>query len=172
MTLVLWDADYLLLDPQDEDLRASATRAVSGYCVVRAGGKPQYVHRLVAERAYGQRLPDGAVVHHVNYQRNDNRHGNLVICQDSRFHKMLHARTDLLKVGGNPDKEKACCTCKQVLPKETFSPHRKTWDGRHQQCRACTNAARRGKGYGVWGPAKREYQNAYRARRRAERAAV
>lgn len=170
MTLVLWDADYLLLDPQDEDLREGARRMAGGYYYSKTPAGQQYVHRLVAERALGGPLPPKAVVHHANYIRADNRHCNLVVCPDGTYHSLLHARTDLLAAGGNPDTEKRCCTCKQVLLKEAFCPNKRTWDGRHPQCRACTNAVRRGKGYGPWSPAKREYQNAYRARRRAERA--
>ena len=173
MTLVLWDADYigqtLLLDPQDEDMREGARRMAGGYYFVRTPDGKKYVHRLVASRAFGGPLPPKAVVHHVNYNRADNRHCNLVVCQDDAFHALLHARTNTLRAGGNPDTEKRCCACKRVQPKEAFSPNVRSWDGRHPQCRSCTNAARRGKGYGSWGPARREYQNAYRARRRAER---
>lgn len=49
-------------------------------------------HILVAERAFGRRLPKGVVVHHVNEQGHDNRNENLVICENQAYHALLHTR--------------------------------------------------------------------------------
>lgn len=49
-------------------------------------------HILVAEKALGKPLPEGAVVHHVNEDRGDNRPENLVICEDRAYHNLLHQR--------------------------------------------------------------------------------
>lgn len=51
-----------------------------------------YEHILVASDVLGKLLPPGAVVHHINEDRSDNRHSNLVICQDDAYHKLLHKR--------------------------------------------------------------------------------
>lgn len=50
-------------------------------------------HILVAERALGKALPDGAVVHHVNGDKADNRPANLVICEDQAYHLLIEERT-------------------------------------------------------------------------------
>lgn len=49
-------------------------------------------HIIVAERALGRLLPDGAVVHHVNLNTSDNLPSNLVICENQSYHRLLHKR--------------------------------------------------------------------------------
>lgn len=69
-------------------------------------------HIVVAERALGKPLPRGAVVHHVNGDPGDNRPTNLVICQDTEYHWVLHVRERVLAAGGNPDTDKVCSRCR------------------------------------------------------------
>jgi hypothetical protein len=72
--------------------------SVQGYVMVRAPWHPKasrgYVaeHTLVAERALGKFLPDGAVVHHVDQVKTHNDPSNLVVCQDAAYHALLHYR--------------------------------------------------------------------------------
>ena len=54
-------------------------------------------HLLLAERGLGSLLPPGAEVHHVNFCRDDNSPGNLVICQEPAYHGLLHTRTQALQ---------------------------------------------------------------------------
>ena len=49
-------------------------------------------HILIAERVFGKALPKGATVHHVNGNPRDNRNCNLVICEDQKYHMLLHKR--------------------------------------------------------------------------------
>jgi hypothetical protein len=51
-----------------------------------------YEHVIVAENVLGKRLPDKAIVHHVNGNPSDNRPANLVICQNHKYHMLLHRR--------------------------------------------------------------------------------
>lgn len=89
-----------------------------GYRMVRDPGHPRahsngYVHQhiIVAERALGRPMPDGAVVHHVNGVKDDNRPENLVVCEDNSYHSLLHLRQSAMDACGNPD-YRWCWWCK------------------------------------------------------------
>ena len=69
-------------------------------------------HIVLAERALGHRLRSDAQVHHVNGNGQDNQRGNLVICHDQKYHRLLHRRTEALKITGNPNMRK-CHHCKE-----------------------------------------------------------
>lgn len=75
-----------------------------------AGYVPEHI--LVAESALGKPLPAKAQVHHADEVRSNNRPGNLVICQDDAYHKMLHNRMRAIK-NGYPPHYRKCHVCKQ-----------------------------------------------------------
>jgi hypothetical protein len=99
-------------------IRLSATQrfvATNGYAYIRESAtsvKFVYEHILVAERALGKPLPKGAQVHHVNERRNDNRNKNLVICQDTAYHRLLHLRMRALRGCGKPNFRR-CGLCRK-----------------------------------------------------------
>ena len=78
-------------------------RSVNGYVLE---------HVLIVERALGHPLPANAVIHHVNRNNADNRNSNLVICQDSSYHKLIHLRMIALKACGHSDWRR-CAYCKR-----------------------------------------------------------
>lgn len=88
--------------------------------VNRGGGEITREHVIVAEKALGRRLPRGAKVHHVDGDRRHNANGNLVICQDNRYHMELHVRLRVLRAGGRPFLDGLCSRCKAVKPRDEF----------------------------------------------------
>lgn len=75
--------------------------------VVRNRGE----HRIVAEKALGKPLPDGAVVHHIDGDRSNNANTNLVICQDNAYHTILHNRQRAYEATGNANAAR-CPQCR------------------------------------------------------------
>lgn len=101
-------------------------------------------HILIAEKALGRDLPLTCEVHHVDTNRAHNENSNLVICQDKRYHKLLHARMRIISAGGNPNKDKICSRCKGCLPREHFSLCRTLYDGLARVCKTCDYNRRKG----------------------------
>ncbi len=83
---------------------------VRGYHAAQIDGKKKFTHVRIAEAALGRELPEGAVVHHANGIRDDNRNANLVICPDKKYHNLLHARIRAMEASGDPSKRK-CRRC-------------------------------------------------------------
>lgn len=82
----------------------------NGYILIRMPEHPGadqkgYVkeHRLICEQALGKPLPYGSVPHHIDGDGTNNSHDNLVLCQDTAYHKLIHRRTSALKECGNAD---------------------------------------------------------------------
>lgn len=92
--------------------RGTGSRRVDGYLMHESGGRAVLNHVLVAERAFGRRLPEGVEVHHVDYNRSNDEPRNLVICDSSAYHSLLHQRTDAYRACGHADWRK-CHICKQ-----------------------------------------------------------
>lgn len=91
----------------------------TGYVLVLApdharADKKGYVleHVMIAERAMGHALPLNAQIHHVNEIRSENRNTNLVICENLKYHKLLHKRERAYRATGSPLSIK-CCYCKR-----------------------------------------------------------
>lgn len=85
--------------PQHPQWRGGVTMHSQGYRLLHRPEHPRvdangYVpeHILVVEAVLGRPLPPHAVIHHVNGDKADNRHSNLVVCQDQTYHMWLHRR--------------------------------------------------------------------------------
>jgi len=70
-----------------------------------------YAAIKTVEKALGKPLPFGAEVHHVDGNPLNNKHSNLVACENQAYHKLLHRRADALKACGHVD-WRACNFCK------------------------------------------------------------
>jgi hypothetical protein len=92
------------------------------------------IYVRIVEKALGKELPAGAIIHHVDCDRSNNRNDNLVILQDTGEHLRLHRRLAVLKAGGNPWTEQLCCVCHTPKPLAEFPPSKRT---RSSACHAC-----------------------------------
>lgn len=72
----------------------------TGYVYVKINGKRIAQHRLVVEKAMGKSLPPGAIIHHLNGDKSDNRPCNLVVCPSEAYHNLLHSRQKRLNYQG------------------------------------------------------------------------
>jgi hypothetical protein len=79
------------------------------HAALRSGFAPEHI--VLAERVLGRRLPEGVEVHHADGDKSNNV-CNLVICQDTRYHNLLHIRMRALKICGDASKRK-CAYCKK-----------------------------------------------------------
>jgi hypothetical protein len=120
-------------------------RTGSDYVQVwRVGGGGDLEHRVIVARVLGHPIPAGVEIHHVNGDRRDNRHSNLVVCQDKAYHKLLHVRARIKAAGGNPNTDAVCGRCGQAKPLEAFSRTKlKKSTGRQSVCKPCHEMYRR-----------------------------
>lgn len=115
---------------------ASHNRRINrnSYVRHRVNGESQQEHVMVAERALGKPLPKGAQVHHVDENRRNNAPSNLVICQDQKYHYLLHVRAVVRRHGGDPNTQGWCSRCGRLKPLAQFNK------GQRQNCRQCQAA--------------------------------
>jgi len=97
----------------------------------KAIGKYVYEHVLIVEKAMGKPLRDGAEVHHVDKDRQNNSHSNLVACDSHAYHFLLHQRGDALSACGNANALR-CRYCHKYDRQEDMSGNRK-----HPYHRSC-----------------------------------
>lgn len=75
-------------------------------------GKNTRKAREIATRVLGKSLGSNVEIHHVDGDPSNNKHSNLVICEDRSYHKILHARTTALLACGNVN-WKRCNLCEK-----------------------------------------------------------
>jgi hypothetical protein len=101
-----------------------------GYHLRCERGVTKQEHVRIAEAALGKSLPPRAVVHHVDRNRLNNSHDNLVICPNDAYHALLHKRMRALEACGNPSWLK-CQYCQQYDDQKNLDN-----EGRHRACHA------------------------------------
>lgn len=91
-------------------------------------------HAYLAEQALGKPVPAGAELHHINGTRRDNSRGNLVLCQDRKYHRLLHQRKAALKASGHAHWRK-CRFCKEYDdPKYLYISGENGHTVNHREC--------------------------------------
>ncbi len=108
------------------------------YRAAHSNGRVVGKHIAIAEAILGKRLPKGAQVHHVNGDKHDNCHSNLVVCPDYAYHALLHVRQEVIAAGGNPNTQRVCYSCNTVKDLSDFNVVRRNTTGRAFDCRRCS----------------------------------
>lgn len=70
-----------------------------GYVVIRG----KYEHIMLAEKALGEKLPEGAVVHHTGKPWDNHGFCKLVVCPSQDYHLLIHRRMKELGYENNQD---------------------------------------------------------------------
>ncbi len=113
---------------------------MNDYVVVQVAGRRVLKHVHIVEQALGRRLRGGEEVHHANQVKNDNRHGNLVACQDREYHMLLHTRQRAFDACGHPDWRR-CVFCR-VYSSPSLLVDNGTGGVAHHDCRKAYSRAR------------------------------
>lgn len=106
----------------------TGTITPDGYLKRMIDGRLIAEHIRVAEKALGRELPVGVEIHHANEDKLNNLPINLVICPDTKYHRLLHRRIRALNACGHADWLK-CWICKSWSPPASVDRH-----GRHPEC--------------------------------------
>ena len=115
--------------------------ASTGYVLIYRPEHPRtmgdcYVqeHTLVAEAALGKYLPPLAIVHHVDDNRQNNAPTNLVICENTSYHRLLHTRRTAYRATGNPNARK-CGYCHDWVSPSDPDRYARGNHVAHRRCR-------------------------------------
>ena len=94
-------------------------------------------HRLIAEKVLNRKLKRNEIVHHIDYNKSNNKNSNLLIC-DRKYHNLIHARTDCILAGYSTNTHSRCSFHKCYEQIENFCKDKTQWNGLHAECRTAT----------------------------------
>lgn len=89
-------------------------------------------HVLIVERVLGKSIPINSIIHHVDENRANNKNDNLVLCQDKKYHRLIHTRLNAFKNCGNANWKK-CWICKQYDDLKNLEVIKR--NTQHKKCR-------------------------------------
>lgn len=97
-------------------------------------------HIVIVEKALGYFLDIKHQVHHFDENPFNNKNNNLVICEDQTYHRLLHFRQKIVKLGGNPNIDIYCWKCKNLKHKDKFNIlNSNKITNRSRICQKCDN---------------------------------
>lgn len=111
--LLGWDIEKALSSRTQRNDSGLYVEKTCGLSYHRESKKDRlFEHQRIAEKAIGKKLPTGAMIHHVDGDGLNNKNSNLVICQDTAYHKLLHLRQRAIRATGDP-RARRCYRCKE-----------------------------------------------------------
>jgi hypothetical protein len=142
----------------------------NGYRLVLAHGHPRaqlphgyvFEHVLVVERVLGYCLDKRHQIHHVNGNGLDNHPRNLVVCEDQRYHALLHQRTTAYRETGRAD-FRCCAFCRHYDDPAQMVRYGTKRQVAHRDCINADGRARRIKNIKAARQYGREYLRRWRA---------
>lgn len=113
-----------------------------GYPSIWKDSKNVLIHRLLAEEVLGRTLTSNEIVHHIDEDRTNFTRSNLLICTRG-YHKELHTRMKLQKLGVDWRTHKICGKCKEPKFLDKFYACKGRFNGVKEWCKVCFEANRR-----------------------------
>ena len=87
--------------------------------------------RTIVNQVLGYSLDGRHPIHHVDGDESNNANDNLVVCEDKRYHHLLHKRAEAIRETGNPNWRR-CGFCKKWdSPENLYIQKENT---RHLEC--------------------------------------
>lgn len=89
------------------------------------------VSRKIVEKIFGKPLPRESEIHHVDGNPTNTKNNNLVLCQNSDYHNLLHVRQKAVDAGF-PAYYKHCFICKRFDDPAILKKHQSKYF--HREC--------------------------------------